>query len=235
MKGPNATGLTTPRLARLAQGEVRPAPDPAGAEPGGSDAEDVERCDLCGEPIPPEHRHLLDLETHELRCTCRACSLLFDRQAAGGGHYLRVPDRRLRLVDFELPDLVWEELRIPVEMAFFFRSSREGRVMAYYPSPMGPTESALGLEAWDEIERANPVLAAMEDDVEALLVNRARGARGHWLVPIEDCYALVGVIRTNWRGFSGGKEVWERIDRFFEELDARSSRPKSGEEMTWRT
>jgi hypothetical protein len=227
MKGPNATGLTTPRLQRLAQGGASQA---RGAQP-----DDVERCDLCGEAIPPEHRHLLDLETRELRCACRACSLLFDRTAAGGGHYLRVPDRRLRLVDFELPDPVWEELRIPVEMAFFFRSSREGRVMAYYPSPMGPTESALRLDAWDEIERANPVLATMEDDVEALLVNRARGARGHWLVPIEDCYALVGVIRTSWRGFSGGKEVWERIDRFFEELGARSSRPKSGEEMTWRT
>jgi hypothetical protein len=108
-------------------------------------------------------------------------------------------------------------------MAFFFRNSREGRVMAYYPSPAGPTESLLGLEAWDEIEAANPALAEMADDTEALLVNRANDTRRQWVVPIEDCYALVGLIRTRWRGFSGGADVWDEIDRFFEELDAKSA------------
>ena len=104
-------------------------------------------------------------------------------------------------------------------MAFFFRNSAEGRVMAFYPSPMGPTESLLELSTWDELERVNPVLLEMEPDVEALLVNRARGARQQWLVPIDDCYALVGVIRTRWRGFSGGREVWQEIDRFLKRLD----------------
>ena len=181
-----------------------------------------ERCELCGEPIPAEHRHLLDLRNRELMCSCRACSLLFDRGAAGGGHYRLVPDRRLRLGGFELDDLAWERLRIPVEMAFFFRSSAEGRVMAFYPSPMGPTESLLELSTWDELERANPLLREMEPDVEALLVNRARGARQQWLVPIEDCYALVGVIRTNWRGFTGGREVWQEIGSFLAGLDAKA-------------
>ena len=63
----------------------------------------------------------------------------------------------------------------------------------------------------------------MADDTEALLVNRAKGERRQWIVPIEDCYALVGLIRTRWRGFSGGAEVWEQIDRFFDELDAKSA------------
>ena len=62
------------------------------------------------------------------------------------------------------------ELRIPVDMAFFFRNSAAGRVMAFYPSPMGPTESLLELSTWDELERANPVLLELEPDVEALLV-----------------------------------------------------------------
>ncbi len=96
-----------------------------------------ERCELCGVEIPPEHRHVLDLETGELRCTCRACSLLFDRPAAAQGNLRLVGDRHLRLVDFELSDLAWEELRIPVEMAFFFRSSRRERVVAFYPEPDG--------------------------------------------------------------------------------------------------
>ena len=70
---------------------------------------------------------------------------------------------------------------------------------------------------------ANPVLAELEPDVEALLVNRARGAREHWLVPIDDCYALVGLIRTRWRGLSGGEEVWREIDAFFDGPATRAS------------
>jgi hypothetical protein len=194
----------------------------------------IERCELCGDPIPPEHRHLLDLTNRELMCACRACKILFDQGAAGGGHYRLVPDRRLLVGDFELDDAAWAELRIPVDMAFFFRRSDAGRVVAYYPSPAGPTESLLELDAWDELERANPVLRTLEPDVEALLVNRSRGARQYLLVPIEDCYALVGLIRTRWRGLTGGREVWEEIESFFEGLAGRSKEVTSErEEATW--
>ena len=185
-------------------------------------AEAQERCELCSAPIGAEHRHLLDLSKRELMCSCRACSLLFASDAASDGHYRLVGDRRLRLEDIELDDVAWEELRLPVEMAFFFHNSAAGRVQAFYPSPMGPTESLLSLEAWSAIEAANPVLATLEHDVEALLVNRVRGARGHWIVPIDDCYSLVGLIRTRWRGLTGGTEVWQEIGRFFDELDRRA-------------
>ena len=84
--------------------------------------------------------------------------------------------------------------------------------------PAGPTESLLELDAWHEIKRANPVLAEVEPDVEALLVNRARGARDNYVVPIDDCYRLVALIRTHWRGFTGGSEVWDEIGGFFGEL-----------------
>ena len=186
----------------------------------GSDA--LERCDLCGVPIAPGHRHLLDLSKRELMCACQACSILFASDAASAGHYRLVGDRRLRVDDLALDDAAWAELRLPVDMAFFFHNSSEGRVQAYYPSPMGPTESLLGLDAWSELEAANPVLATLAPDVEALLVNRVRGARGHWIVPIDDCYSLVGLIRTRWRGLTGGAEVWGEIARFFDELDRRA-------------
>ena len=62
----------------------------------------------------------------------------------------------------------------------------------------------------------------MERDVEALLVNRVRGAREHFLVPMDECYSLVGLIRMNWRGLSGGRGVWEKIGQFFEDLQERS-------------
>jgi hypothetical protein len=208
--------LAGSRLARLAQRA------PVEREPV------LERCELCGEPIPAEHRHLLDLEPRELVCACRACSLLFDGSATT--RYRLVPDRRLRLEGFRMSDRTWEELRLPVDIAFLFRDSARGRVVAFYPSPLGATESLLALEAWDELERANPVLARMAPDVEALLVNRARGARQYWLVPIDECYALVGAIRTRWRGLTGGKEVWQEIATFFERLDRRA-RP-AGPETT---
>jgi hypothetical protein len=206
MEPPSA--LASPRLQRLAQ-----------RRPASPKEEPHEQCELCGRPLAAEHRHVLDLENRNLLCACRACALLFDRRAAGGGHWRLVPERRLRLDDFQMPDDQWDRLQIPVDMAFFFHNTGVGRVMAYYPSPMGPTESQLELEAWNELEAANEILGSLEPDVEALLVNRARGERRTWLVPIEDCSALVAVIRTYWRGFSGGGEVWEQLARFYSELD----------------
>src|ERR687894_3122326 len=181
-----------------------------------------EHCDLCSEPIPSDHRHLLEVSTREMMCACRPCSILFDSEAASEGRYRIVPDRRLFLEDFEMGDVQWERLRIPVDMAFFFYSTPAERVVAFYPSPMGPTESLLKLGAWEELEKSNPVLKSMERDVEALLVNRVRGARDHFLVPMDECYGLVGLIQTRWRGFTGGQEVWEEIGLFFEELRRRS-------------
>jgi hypothetical protein len=180
-----------------------------------------ERCELCAEPIAPEHRHVVDLRSRSLLCACRACVLLLDRKGAGGAHYRLVPERRLRLDRFQLDDRQWNSLNIPVDLAFFFRASSIGRVAAVYPGAMGATESQLELEAWQELETTNPILRELEDDVEALLVNRAGGRCEHYLVPIDDCYALAGVMRTHWRGFGGGTEVWREIDGFFDRLSER--------------
>jgi len=208
------------RLATLARGATARADAPAAAPA----AEPREVCDLCGEPVEPGHRHLVDVAERRILCACRACTILFDRPGAGGGHLKLLPTRRRRLDGFHLDDAAWERLRIPVDMAFFFRSTPAERVLAFYPSPMGPTESLLELETWAELEAANPVLADMEADAEALLVSRARGMHEHWLVPIDDCYELVGLIRSRWKGLAGGEEVWEAIDRFFEDLATREER-----------
>ena len=204
-------------LRRFAQEETEKAVEAAVQE-----QEAGELCELCGEAIPSDHRHLLNVSSREIMCACRACSILFYDDAASEGRYRLIPDRRLLLEDFALTDMQWESLRIPVDMAFFFHSAPAGRVVAFYPSPMGPTESLLKLETWRDLERANPVLKDMERDVEALLVNRTRGAREHFLVPMDQCYSLVGLIRMNWKGLSGGQEVWEEIEGFFEELRKRS-------------
>lgn len=213
-------------LRRFAQEES----EKKAAEVAAREQATQEVCELCGEVIPPEHRHLLNVSSREIMCSCRACSILFYEEAASEGRYRLIPDRYLFLEDFEMGDAQWESLRIPVDMAFFFYSAPAERVVAFYPSPMGPTESLLKLGAWEELEEANPVLKGMERDVEALLVNRARGAREHFLVPMDKCYSLVGLIRMHWRGFSGGQEVWEEIRRFFEELRERSKTAGGGDE-----
>ncbi len=205
--------LDTPGLERFA----RRTPI-AAAEPTSDD----EHCELCARPIPQAHRHLLDLDSRDLLCVCTACRILFDSAAAGGRHYRLIPERRLRVADADLDDVRWEEFRIPVDVAFFTYSSAAGRVVAMYPGALGAAESALSLESWTDLVRANPVLGTVLPDVEALLVYRAQGARQHFIVPIDDCYRLVGTIRTRWKGFTGGKEVWREIAAFFEDLTARA-------------
>jgi hypothetical protein len=45
---------------------------------------------------------------------------------------------------------------------------------------------------------------------------------------MDECYKLVGLIRTRWRGFSGGREVWDDISGFFEGLKRRSKIVRTG-------
>jgi hypothetical protein len=150
--------------------------------------------------------------------------LLFDN--ASVGKYKRVSRRVLRLADFEVTDAQWDGLLIPINMAFFFRSSLENRMIALYPSPAGAVESLLPMEAWRDIEKSHATLMQLKPDIEALLVNRVGHAHGltkaeYYIAPIDDCYRLVGIIRMHWKGLSGGTEVWAAIGRFFSELRAK--------------
>jgi hypothetical protein len=188
----------------------------AGADGG------LEQCEICALDIPTDHAHLIDIESQRLLCVCRACVILFDNKTAGPQRYARVPDRMQHILDCDLDDALWERLGIPVDIMFAFRSTAAGRVVAFYPSPAGATESMLQLSAWSEMEQRNPVLTGMQADVEAFLVNRARGARNYMIVPVDSCYRLVGIIRTRWRGLSGGDEVWRAISGFFDELQRRA-------------
>ena len=129
---------------------------------------------MCGEPIPDEHQHVVDIESHAMMCTCRPCYLLFTDSTAHL-RYRSVPDRYLSFPDFELGPGQWDELEIPVGLAFFFRSSRLDRTVAFYPGPAGATESELPLDAWDAVLARNPALSVAAPDTEALLI-RGPGA-----------------------------------------------------------
>jgi hypothetical protein len=178
-------------------------------------------CERCGERLPEPHRHHVDLATRRLSCSCRACWLL---SPANHGTYLAVPDRYLAGPNLRLTDAQWEALQVPVDIAFFMVNSVIGRVIAFYPSPAGATESALPLGAWRDVEQSNPWVDSVAPDVEALLVRRTGGGGHDWfIVPIDACYALVGRMRLHWSGFDGGDAVRTDIDRFFAEVVARSA------------
>jgi hypothetical protein len=183
----------------------------------------VERCELCSAELGHDHQHLVEPLSRKLVCACDACAILFSSQE---GKYRRVPKRIRYLPDFHLTDAQWENLMIPINMAFFFHSSTAGKIVAFYPSPAGPTESLLALESWEDLVGQNPLLKTLEPDVEALLVNRVTRERKpaeYYLAPIDECYKLTGLIRAHWRGLSGGTEVWEEIGRFFDKLKEHSS------------
>jgi len=185
----------------------------------------AETCELCATELAEDHPHLVDPKARKLLCSCLACALLFGSQA--GAKYKRVPRRIRFLAGFRLTDAEWASLTIPINMAFFFKSSPEARVVAQYPSPAGATESQLPLDTWSDLADANPALAEMESDVEALLVNRLGPTRGYsapeyYLLPIDECYKLVWLIRSHWQGLSGGAEVWKELESFIADLKARS-------------
>ncbi len=175
-----------------------------------------EHCELCAAPIPETHAHLAEPVARRLLCVCRACATLLGNTQ--GGRYRVVPEHAERLEGVQLTDAEWDALGIPIGLAFFFHSTAEGHIVAFYPGPAGPMQSMLELSAWTQLAARNPVLAGLTPDVEALLVNRVNGARAYYRMPIDRCYALVGLIRKRWQGVSGGAAAWQAIDAFFADL-----------------
>ena len=192
-------------LARLASAPERATPDA--------------RCELCTQPIGDAHRHVVEIGTRGILCACHACAILFghrDREA----RYRTVPDRVRIDRRYALPP---ERLGIPVGVAFCYRESAAGRLVACYPGPAGIVDSELPDGAWDALVAATPLAAELEPDVEALLVHGERGssALACYLVPITAAFELAGRLRRSWSGFSGGEDAERELATFFGELDRR--------------
>jgi len=183
----------------------------------------AERCEFCNAAIASTHRHLLEAATRKITCACDPCAMRF--QDVVGGRFKLVPRDVRSLPAFQLTDNQWEGFALPINLTFFYRDTRVGRVIAMYPSPAGATESLLPAGNWEGLEADNPALAGMEPDVEALLVNRIVGAREYFIAPMDVCYELTGLIRMHWRGLSGGEEVWQKIDNFFAALREKAVSP----------
>ena len=177
-----------------------------------------ERCEVCAAPIAMEHGHLVDLRDRRLLCACRPCYLLFVPSGAANGRYRAVGDRYAALPG-AFSDLRWEGLQIPIGLAFFFFNSETRQISAFYPGPGGATESLLPMNAWEQLAADDPLLRDMKPDVEATLVYRRRDGQSEaYLVPIDRCYELTGIVRTSWEGFDGGEGARQRIEEFFAQI-----------------
>jgi hypothetical protein len=173
-----------------------------------------ERCDLCGTTVPDDHRHMLNLYERQIVCVCESCWAL----RSGDAEFRPTGSRTLWLPDFELPEELWAQFRIPIGLAFFMHSSVTDCIVAMYPSPAGATESELHFETWNRLVELNPVLGALEADAEALIVNRMGDRPLFAIAPIDRCYMLVGIVKAAWEGISGGAGMERAIEAYFEKL-----------------
>ena len=180
MTVPGAPGGTVPRAPAGGAPGAGPGVPPLG--PGGREdghASGLRRfrearpagppgCEMCAEPLGDRHAHAVNVENRALLCACRACGLLLSRGGTvARGRYRAVPERYLNVPSFRLEPADWDDLQIPVRMAFFFRNSVLDQFVAFYPSPGGATESLLPLATWDRVLAANPGLPDALPDVEA--------------------------------------------------------------------
>lgn len=189
-----------------------------------------ERCDFCASEIKGEHRHLIEPGSKSVACACNICVLtsssLRKITSQGAFHYKIIPELYSVVSDFVMPEEVWASLSIPVDMAFFVYSSTKEDLEVFFPSPLGPIQSELSQHSKSLLKTMNPIIKVLshEDnrDALALLVNRTETSSEYFLIPIDQCYKLIGLMRKNWRGFGGGKEMHVMIAQFFQELRSKS-------------
>jgi Family of unknown function (DUF5947) len=203
-------GRAAPAVRRLRSLSQARRPPPAAAS--------ADRCDLCATTIDADHRHLLHLVERRILCSCEPCFAL----RAGDAELRPTGTRVQQLQGFALDDDLWARFQIPIALAFFMVRERGQGVIALYPSPAGATECELHLEAWDELVAANPALAQLEPEVEALIVNRLSEPSRHVIVPIDRSYELVGMIKSRWEGISGGSAIENAVADFFASLDGQA-------------
>lgn len=172
------------------------------------------RCDLCAAPRADDHAHLAEPARRSVACVCQDCARLFPAEA--GGRFRRIPEqvRALPADAFEAEG--WQALGVPIGLAWFTRND-DGRSTANYPSPVGTAQSALDAEAEAILARV-PAWSSLLPEVEAVLVHRVQARPEAWCVPIDLCYRLVGSLRMQWEGITGGAGAGRAVEEFLERV-----------------
>jgi len=218
LNGLEAATAARRRAELVARMRTLAAPGASAAIAAGEQRGAGERCEICNAPMPDDHRHLLHLEERRIVCSCEACWAMH----SGDPEYRPAGMRTLWLEGFDCDEEIWGAFQIPIGLAFFMRSGTTGGIVAFYPSPAGATESELDLLAWDALVQRNPALSELDPDAEALVVNRLANPPQFAIAPIDDCYRLVGLIKANWEGISGGSAIEEAVPQFFAALRSRA-------------
>jgi hypothetical protein len=173
-------------------------------------------CELCPSGLGTNHRHLLRLDERRIICVCETCWSM----RSGDAEYRPTGGRTVWLDDFVLTDELWAGLQIPIGLAFMMRSSLTDMMVALYPSAAGATEHELDILAWTSLVAANPVLEDLQPDAEALVVNRLSDPAQVVIAPLDQCYRLVGLVKSRWQGISGGAGIEAAVEEFFAGLRA---------------
>jgi Family of unknown function (DUF5947) len=179
-----------------------------------------ERCELCALPLADEHAHLFERERRTIVCACAACAMLFSTIEAA--RYGRIRPSVRRFAGLVIDDATWSALGIPVGLAFLTRTA-SGDVLAAYPGPGGGTTSMVDRDAWSAVVTRYPALNELEPDLEAWLINRLAAEPQHYRVSVDHCYRLAGLMRSRWKGISGGPDVAAAIVEFFRTMEEQAA------------
>ena len=164
-----------------------------------------------------EHPHVVDLQSRSLMCTCRPCYLLFTDQDGRPAlprraRPLPVPPRAPARARRD-----WDELQIPVGLAFLFRNSVQDRMVAFYPArPAPPSPSCRwrpGTGSSRPTRRSRPC-GPTSRRCWCAAAAATDGFTCH-VVPIDACYELVGRLRTTLARLRRRQEAREALDAFF--------------------
>ena len=144
-------------------------------------------------PIGAEHRHLLDLERGSCcapAARARCCSTAARPAAGTTGS---CPTAACASTTSRSTTSPGSGCASRWTWPSSFTARRVERVVAFYPGPMGPTESLLGLRRVAGDSSGPTRCSPSWTPTWRRCSSTARAARrGHWLVPIDDCYRLVG-------------------------------------------
>ena len=155
----------------------------------------LEHCELCGTAIGPEHRHVLELATRDVKCACRPCGLLFERA------------ERMRLIPSDVRRAEAVDLGVPVDMAFVVRV--DGDVQGLLSEPGRADRVAAGgrrpASSWPTTSRRCWCATTVPGSSASTSASRSSGSSA----------------RTG-AGITGGAEVRRELDAFFEGLDRRA-------------
>ena len=137
--------------------------------------------------------------------------------------YRLIPTRHLALLDFQVTGELWTGPGQSRKIVYLLRSSEARCVLAVYLDPAGIQESVLDLESWKMLLTRNPLLDSLEPDVEVLLINRMEQAPACFIVPIDTCSRLTGLLTARLRGMESSRKLWRAIDAFFADMQATAS------------